>query len=269
MKYAISQTCTLQAPIEEELPAYAQGGWSAVELWLTKVEKFLENHSLDDLRELLSKNQLAPVAASYQGGLLTPQGEARQAAFDLFKRRLELCQALGVPVMIIAPDFHTRPDQTTVQRALVSLKQAAQWAAAFEVKLALEFRGTDGFLSSLDTTIQAVEMVEESNLGICIDLFHYYKGPSKFEDLKRLNPSQLYIVQVADVMGTPRELMSDSDRVMPGDGEFRLLEVLQAIQQMGFQGPISLELFNPLFWQMKLSQISELGFTALKRVCEK
>ncbi len=268
MTLAISQACTLNATLAEELPAIAGGGWSHIELWLTKVEKYLEENSLDSLRELLKTNNLTPVAASYQGGLLTSQGEARKIAFDLFKRRLELCQALSVPVMVIAPDFHSKPDQTTLQRGMVSLKQAAQWASAFDVKLAIEFRGSDGFLSSLDTSIQAVEMAHEPNLGICIDLFHYYKGPSKFEDLRRLSQGQLYIVHVADVLGIPREVMGDSDRVMPGDGEFDLMNLVKAIQETGFNGPFCLELFNPLFWQMKLSQITELGHTALSRVCK-
>ena len=55
-----------------------------------------------------------------------------------------------------------------------------------------------------------------------LDLFHYYKGPSKFEDLDRLTPENLAFVQFSDVIGVPREIMTDSDRVMPGEGDFQL-----------------------------------------------
>ena len=41
MKPCISQATTLSTPFEADLPAYAQGGWTAVELWLTKLETYL------------------------------------------------------------------------------------------------------------------------------------------------------------------------------------------------------------------------------------
>ena len=43
----ISQATTLSTPFEEDIAAYAMAGWSAVELWLTKLESYLESHSVD------------------------------------------------------------------------------------------------------------------------------------------------------------------------------------------------------------------------------
>ena len=62
----------------------------------------------------------------------------------------------------------------------------------------------------------------EPNVGVCLDVFHYYKGPSKPEDLDRLTAKNLAHVQLCDVAGVPRELMTDADRVFPGEGDFRL-----------------------------------------------
>ena len=44
MKPCISQATTLSTPFEADVSAYARGGRSAVELWLTKLETFLETH---------------------------------------------------------------------------------------------------------------------------------------------------------------------------------------------------------------------------------
>ncbi|MHC5537073.1 sugar phosphate isomerase/epimerase family protein, partial [Singulisphaera rosea] len=70
MKPCISQATTLSTPFEEDLTAYSQAGWSAVELWLTKLETFLESHSIDEAKTRLAENRLEAVAASSQGGLL-------------------------------------------------------------------------------------------------------------------------------------------------------------------------------------------------------
>lgn len=266
MKLCISQATTLPAAFADDLNAFADVGWPATELWLTKLEKHLESASLEDVRRLLADRNLAPVAAAYQGGLLLSQGEQRKAHFDHFRRRLELCQALGVPTLLLVADFAHRPDETALQRAVVSLAQAGQWAAGFDVRLALEFRGSDAFCTNLDTALGLITQCGEPNVGVCLDLFHYYKGPSKPEDLAGLTRENLAHVQLCDVAGVPRELMSDSDRVLPGDGDFQFGPVLDQLRRIGYDGYVSLELMNPTLWQMKLTQVAELGLMALRHV---
>ena len=53
MKPCISQATTLSTPFEADLAAYARGGWTAVELWLTKLETYLESHPVAEARRLL------------------------------------------------------------------------------------------------------------------------------------------------------------------------------------------------------------------------
>jgi sugar phosphate isomerase/epimerase len=262
----VSQATTLHASFAEDAEAYPSAGCRAVEVWLTKLEKHLQDVSADDTRKALSDRGMSLVAAAYQGGLLLSQGEQRKAHFDHFKRRLDLCQQFGIPTMLLVADFAHAPDAAALGRAVVSLAQAAQWAAGFGVRLALEFRGTDAFCSCLDTAITLVEQCGEPNAGICLDAFHFYKGPSKAEDLERLTVANLFHVQVCDVAGVPREFMSDSDRVMPGEGDFRLEPLVARLKQIGYAGGVSLELMNPVLWQLKPTQVVELGMSALERL---
>ena len=83
--------------------------------------------------QLFTERNICPVAAAYQGGLLLSQGEQRHVHFQHFRKRLELCQALGIPTMLLVADFAQRPDATALERSVVSLTQAAQWAAGFDV----------------------------------------------------------------------------------------------------------------------------------------
>jgi 2-keto-myo-inositol isomerase len=111
-----------------------------------------------------------------------------------------------------------------------------------------------------------VERCRKPNAGVCLDAFHFYKGPSKHEDLDRLTPANLFHVQLCDVAGVPRELMTDSDRVLPGEGDFRLAPIVQRLKAMDYDGGVSLELLNPVLWQLKATQVAELGMEALRRV---
>src|SRR6476620_9182007 len=105
MKPCISQATTMSTPLEADLPAFARAGWRAVELWLTKLESYLEGHTIEDARALLDCHGLEPAAAAGQGGLLLSRGMEREAHWGHFMRRLELLRALGVSTLIIAADF--------------------------------------------------------------------------------------------------------------------------------------------------------------------
>jgi 4-hydroxyphenylpyruvate dioxygenase len=266
MRPCISESTTLSSTFTEDVAAYASAGFPALEVWLTKLETHLEQHSAADTRKLVEDHALTPVAASYQGGLLLSQGEQRRAHYDHFRRRLDLCQHFGIPTLLVAPDFAEAVDQTALERAVVSLKQAAQWAAAFRVRLALEFRATTRFCASLNTAVSLVALAGEPNVGVNFDVFHYYTGPSKFEDLALLTPTNLAFVQLCDLAGVPREWATDAERVLPGDGDFQLQPILQQLHRCGYEGYVSLELMNPLLWKLKPTQVAELGFSSLHRV---
>ena len=266
MKPCISQACTLPSSFAADIQDYSAGGCLAVEVWLTKLETHLEKVSAEDTRALLQDRQVRLVAGAYQGGLLLSQGEARKVHFDHFKRRLDLCQAFGIRTMLLVADFAVRPDEQALGRAVVSLTEAARWAAGFGVDLALEFRGTDTFCTCLETALLLTANTGEPNVGVCLDVFHYYKGPSKPDDLDALTADNLKHVQLCDVAGVPRELMTDADRVFPGEGDFRLDPILATLRRIGYAGAVSLELMNPMLWQSKPSQVAELGMTALERV---
>jgi sugar phosphate isomerase/epimerase len=268
MRPCLSEATTLPATFVEDVNAFADGGCTAMEVWLTKLEVHLEHTSTADTRKLLADRNITLAAASYQGGLLLSRGEQRKAHYDHFRRRLGLCSAFQIPTLLVVADFVTEVGETDLERAVVSLKQAAQWAAGTSVRLALEFRGKATFCASLDTALALVAQCGEPNVGVNFDVFHYYTGPSKFDDLALLTSENLAFVQVSDVAGIPRELATDADRVFPGDGDFRLQPIMQRLRDIQYTGWVSLELMNPTLWKVKPAQVAELGMSSMHRLLE-
>ena len=266
MTPCISEAAYLPGTFAADVEAFAEGGCRTLEVWLTKLETHLETCSPADVRKLLEDHQMTLAAASYQGGLLLSQGERRKAHYDHFRRRLDLCQTFAIPTMLVVADFVSKVDASDLERAVVSLTQAAQWAAAFNVRLALEFRGSATFCSSLDTALSLVAHCSEPNVGVNLDVFHYYTGPSKFDDLSLLTRDNLAFVQVCDLAGVPRELATDADRILPGEGDFHLDQIIQRLYKIGYDGYVSLELLNPVLWQAPAVQLADLGMKALDRL---
>src|SRR5262249_12662068 len=149
----------------------------------------------------LADRGMSLAAAAYQGGLLLSQGDERKAHYDHFRKRLDICEQLAIPTLIVVADFTGTVDQTALQRAVVSLTQAGLWAEGFGVRLALEFQSRSAFCSSLDTALALVNQCGSANVGINFDVFHYYSGASKFDDLSQLTAQQLAHVQLCDLAG--------------------------------------------------------------------
>ena len=174
-----------------------------------------------------------------------------------------------MPTLIVAADFNRELTQEDYGRAAGALAEAAETAQGYGVRLALEFQKSARFCASLDTTMALIFQSGASGVGVCLDLFHYYTGPSKFEDLAYLTPENLAWVQLCDLAWTPRELATDSERIFPGEGDFQTEPFLEQLGRIGYEGYVSLEVLNPHLWEIPADRVADLGFQAMVRTLGK
>ena len=266
MKPALSTVCSLDAPLETILEEYAAGQCPAVELWLGHAERFLEGKPVAALAELLSQHGCEAVAATYQGGLLTSQGEARREHWGHFEHRLELCEKTSIPVLVLAGDAHGPLGPQDLGRLSASLVEAAKRAADAGVKLALEFDARASFPNNLQSAVALIEDVGSPALGICLDWFQFTVGPSKLLDLHLLGPEALALVQLSDIADVPREMATDADRILPGEGCSPPQQLISHLGAIGYAGPITIETHNPQLWRVPPRQFGEIAITALRKL---
>ena len=268
MQLALSSVTTLPGTIADDISSCADAGCHGLEVWLTKLETYLEGKGAwatpTAIKKLLTDRDVKFIGAAYQGGLLLTQGEERRAQFDLLQRRLSICQELDIPTMLIVPDNADHVDSNDIERVQAALAQAAELASSFNVKLALEFRSTTRWCSSLPTAAMLVNSIGSPHLGLCFDAFHYYTGPSKYEDLAYLTKENLFAVQLCDLSGIAREMAGDGDRILPGEGDFQLVPILDHLRHIDYQGYLTVELMNPEIWKMKPVQVAEAAYTCLR-----
>lgn len=266
----ISQVTTLSTPFWADLDAYARVGWTHLELWMTKLEECLRSAPVVEVRQRLQDSGLRAIAASAQGGLFVdPRGAGSDSHWDQFERRLDTLATLQVPTLVIVPEFRATRAAEALGGMIEALGRAAERAHTRGVRLALEFQRDAPVCASLDTAAALVAQTAAPNLGLCLDLFHFYTGPSKAEDLAYLSTANVFLVQLSDLSGTPRELARDSDRIFPGDGDFQIDSMLSRLAAQGYDGPVSLELMNPGLWAIAADRVAEFGRRALERVLER
>ena len=266
MKPALATVCSLESPLETVLEDYAAGHVAAVDLGLGQADAFLRTHDVAALRERFVQHAIAPAAASFQGGLLTSQGEARREHWRHFGERLGLCRDLAVPVLVVAGDAFGPLGAEDLGRLVVSLREAAGRASDAGVRLALEFDARASFPNNLQSAVAVVEQAGSPALGVCLDWFHFTVGPSKSFDLGLLSAENLAHVQLSDIGDVPREMASDADRILPGEGSSPPDDLVATLRRIGYRGAVAVELHNPALWHVPPRQFGEIAITALRRV---
>jgi 2-keto-myo-inositol isomerase len=263
---ALSQVCTLHAPFSKDIEDFSAGQCRAVDVWLTKLEAYLAGgRSVSEVRDLLQKHEVAAPVASFQGGLFGAD-ELAQESWKHFDQRLKLCGELGIGTLVVACDILGPISQAVIDRAIETLRRAAAAAANHGIRIALEFRSDAALGNNLQTAAALVNEVGHASLGICLDLFHYYVGPSKQEDLAYLTTDNLFHVQICDIADTPREFARDADRILPGEGDINYAPIMDRLRAIDYRGCVAIELMNPHIWQVPPRQFGEIAMTALRKV---
>jgi 2-keto-myo-inositol isomerase len=127
-----------------------------------------------------------------------------------------------------------------------------------------------GFSKTLNRLGEAALIaIESGHKDACIlaDVYHLYKGGSGFTGIKLLNGSALQVLHMNDYPSDPpRAAISDKHRVYPGEGVAPLKTFLRDLRGIGFRGVLSLELFNPEYWQRDALAVARTGLEKMKAV---
>ena len=79
-------------------------------------------------------------------------------------------------------------------------------------------------------------------------------------DLDDIGPDEVANFHIDDLKpGKLRELLTDADRVMPGDGTLPLVEMIRKLQSTGYSGKVMLELFSPHWWGKPAEEVCRVG----------
>jgi 2-keto-myo-inositol isomerase len=166
---------------------------------------------------------------------------------DAFSKRCEQFAELGAPLVYspCATAAQFVPDD--YGRCLDNIRQCAEAARQFKLKVAAEFVRNSAFLASLPTALRLHREAAHPNFGILFDCYHFWSGASKLEDMDLIKPGEIIHAHLNDTQDLPRELLDLQSRVIPGDGVAPLSKILRKLADKGYEGPISVELFLPKF----------------------
>jgi sugar phosphate isomerase/epimerase len=91
--------------LPRDLAAVRAGGWTAIELWPAHWDVYVSRHGLAGARRALDASGLVAAGGCGAGAAFFVEPARRREALAQLERRLELCQALGAPHLVVSPGF--------------------------------------------------------------------------------------------------------------------------------------------------------------------
>ncbi|MBM3761335.1 MAG: sugar phosphate isomerase/epimerase [Acidobacteria bacterium] len=249
MTLSMHQFTSAGAGYQKSLEGWAKAGIKQVEPAAQQLDNFLKQHSLADAKRILTDNGLTVVSGAIGTmGLWEPNPNFNRN-LDEFKRRCEQFAFLGAPVVYSPGVTAARFTLDDYKASPAQIRKVADTAAQFKIKVCAEFVRSSTFMASLPTALQLHRAAAHPSFGILFDTYHFFSGPSKIEDLEMIRPGEILHAHINDTPAIPRELLDLQSRLAPGDGIAPLKSILSKLASKGYQGPISVELFLPMYQQ--------------------
>lgn len=263
-------TATIRpASIEEKVEIAAQAGYDAIEPWDGELDDYEDQGG--DLEELGSRIQELGLFVPSVIGLwnaLPPNDEDFKDSLEGTRNRMRMAKAIG--------SEHIQTIPNTVGEGYDVKLIAKRYRQIIEI-------GQDEFgiypalvfvkffpLKTMGQAMAVAMDADHPDALIIPDTFHMYISEGGFEGLKLVRGESIAIFQFADAPGTksPDDL-ADEDRVFPGDGVLPLPDILKDLHNIGFKGCVSLELYNPDYYEWDLLEVANTGLQKTLDVIKK
>jgi sugar phosphate isomerase/epimerase len=132
------------------------------------------------------------------------------------------------------------------------LRICSQILGAYGIRLGLEFVGphhlrtrwANPFIWTLEETLDWIEAIGKSNVGLLLDAYHWYTNGLTAADIEALRAEQIVHVHINDAPNVPFKEALDNGRIYPGEGVIDLVGFLQALQKIGYKGAVSQEILT-------------------------
>lgn len=272
---ALSPVTISQCPFPEAFEVAAKAGFQGIGLRYDRFEEYLGSGGrVEDVKRLAADNGLRFTEAGFLAEWQFHRGvplvcqrtrsgapeEAEGPALARLERFLETCVALDCDNITAAP---TLSETGSLETAAEDFGQLCDRAHPHGLRVCLEFMGSAPQIRDVATAFEIVERANRPNGGLLIDTFLFHEGDSTMADLARVPVERIFNVQLADAKSKPRaELNMLEDRVFPGEGVAPVREVVATLAAAGYQGPWTVELFNPEYRTADPQAIARKAFAS-------
>lgn len=239
--------------LEELITLAAEHGFGAVDVNGQELAKWIEDKGLSTCKQFLREKGIIIGSIGLSVEWRGDEAKFLEGLPQLLKDA-QTASSLGCfnccTYVLPSTDYNAAHFMAIATRRL---RTCAQLLKPYGMRLGLEFVGPhhlrtrweQPFIWDMDSTLDWIEAIDESNVGLLFDSYHWYTTEADLNDILRLKADQIVHVHINDAPNVPVEEVLDNNRLYPGEGVINLTAFLQGLDQIGYQGVVSQEILTP------------------------
>lgn len=245
MKTSIA-TVSISGDLPEKLAAIAAAGFDGVEIF--EADLLTYDATPAEVGRMvrdagLELNLFQPFR-DFEG-MPEPQ---RTRAFDRAERKFDLMGELGADLILVCSN--TSPVSLGgIDRAAADLRELGERAAARGIRIGFEALAWGRHVNDHRDAWEIVRRADHASVGLILDSFHTLSRKLDPDSIRSIPGDRIFLVQLADAPAFDMDILQWSRhyRNMPGEGDLPVRAFLAAVAATGYDGWISLEIFNDQF----------------------
>ncbi len=254
-----------------ELEVASKAGFHGVEIWLDSLQNYVTNGGvLKDIKKRLVDLDLRVEGAIGFAEWIIDDETRRAKGLEQLKREMEMLSVIGCKRIAAPPAGATTG-------ALVDYKLAAErYRAILELgdqSGVVPHLELWGFAKNCSRVSEVLYIALESghpSARVLLDIYHLYKGGSGIETLPLINAPAVEILHMNDYPANkPTSVITDADRVYPGDGVAPIQRILQVLKSPARPLVLSMEVFNKTYYAQDALQVARTALSKMQAVTKR
>jgi sugar phosphate isomerase/epimerase len=250
-------------PLDEALAAARAAGFDAVELRRLDFNRCFEaGMENGEVLDLIRAAEIPICTLGCEYGWLFATGKESARLFDVLEETCENAVALDCPLIMCAPGQNVGPQRDAIE----NLKRGADICGKYGLKLAIEFNSQHDVINSITALRDILNGAGRPNAGMLLDAYHLERSGAGGRGFADVSPDEIAAFQYSDAPPGPvmAGVKRPTDRLPPGQGIVRWIEVLQLLAEKGYDGHLSYEAPNPAQWAREPLDVAREAVTATR-----
>lgn len=245
MKTSIA-TVSVSGTLPDKVKAIAEAGFDGLELF--EQDFLVSGETPAAVRRMIADHGLALTLFQPFRDFETLPEPHRMAAFDRAERKFDLMQALGADMMLVCSSVSPHA-LGGIDRAAADFRELGERAARRGLRVGYEALCWGRHVNDHRDAWEIVRRADHPAIGLVLDSFHSLAKGIDSETIRSIPGERIFIVQLADAPLIHMDLLHWSRhlRNMPGEGDLPVRDFVRSVCATGYDGYLSLEIFNDQF----------------------
>jgi 4-hydroxyphenylpyruvate dioxygenase len=242
---AIATVC-LSGTLREKLEAIAAAGFTELEIFENDLIAFPGSPA--EVRRICGDLGLRIITVQPFRDFEGMPDARRAKTFDRAERKLDLMGELGCDLLFVCSSV--APDALPgMDRLAADFRELGERAAKRGMRVGFEALAWGRHVGDYRDAWEIVRRADHPSVGLILDSFHVLARDLDLATIRNVPKDRLFFVQIADAPRLQMDPLSWSRhwRCMPGQGDLDLASFMDALAVTGYDGPVSLEIFNDRF----------------------